>query len=94
MTQQKSADQYTEHDLPKAGPGRFWEITHNPKSRTNPITIRLMEQHTPGRRGLSRAIGFEYTTASWKALSEAADLVLARVGDYDKVVGDYQLEER
>lgn len=78
--------------LPKAGTDRWWKITHNPKSRTNPITIQLMEQMTPGRKALSRVIGFEYTTASWKALSEAAETVLARVGDYDKVVGDYQVE--
>lgn len=79
--------------LPVAGHGRWWRVTHNPKSRVNPITIELKESMTPGRKGLSRTIGFEYTTASWKALSEAADLVLARVGDYDKVVGDYQIEE-
>lgn len=78
--------------LPQAGEGRFWEVTHNPKSRTNPITIKLMEQMTPGRTALSRAIGFEYTTASWKALAEAAELVLARAGDYAKVVGTYQTE--
>lgn len=81
----------TPKDLPDAGEGRFWRITHNPKSRTNPITIQLMEQMTPGRAALSRVIGFDYTTASWKALSEAAEAVLARVGDYDKVVGDYQV---
>lgn len=82
------------NDLPQAGEGRWWNVSHNPKSRTNPITIQLMESMTPGRQSLSRVIGFEYTTASWKALSAAADLVLARVGDYDKVVGAYQVEER
>jgi hypothetical protein len=94
MATAKSTEKYTEKDLPKAGSGRWWEISHNPKSRTNPITIRLMEQQVPGRKALSRAIGFEYTTASWKALAEAAELVLARTGDYAKVVGDYQVEER
>lgn len=78
--------------LPKAGEGRWWEIRHNPKSRTNPITIRLMEQMVPGRTALSRAIGFEYSTASWKDLAEKAELVLARVGDYAKVIGDYQAD--
>ncbi len=92
MVTQKPAEKYTEEDLPQAGPGRWWEITHNPKSRTQPITIRLMEQHVPGRKGLSRPIGFEYATASWKDLTEKAELVLARVADYDKVVGDYQLK--
>lgn len=80
--------------LPEAGTDRWWRITHNPKSRTQPITITLMEQMTPGRKALSRAIGFEYATASWKDLAEKADLVLARVGDYAKVIGDYQIEER
>lgn len=89
-TQAKTLDSSA---LPAAGSGRWWKITHNPKSRTNPITIQLMEMYTPGRKGLSRAIGFEYTTASWKALAEAAEMVLARAGDYEKVVGDYQAEE-
>lgn len=83
--------QLTDSDLPDAGPDRFWRVDHNPKSRTNPITIRLMECMTPGRAALSRTIGFEYTVASAKALREAAETVLARVGDYDKVVGDYQV---
>lgn len=90
----KKANLGSSNDLPTAGEGRWWKISHNPKSRTNPITIQLMECMTPGREALSRIIGFEYTTASWKALSEAADLVLARVGDYDKVVGSYQIEVR
>lgn len=81
-------------DLPQAGEGRWWKVTHNAKSRTNPITIQLMECYTPGREALSKVIGFEYTTASWKALADAADLVLARVGDYDKVIGNYQVESR
>lgn len=80
-------------DLPDAGEDRWWRITLNPKSRTQPITITLMEQMTPGRKALSRAIGFEYSTASWEDLAEKADLVLARVGGYIKVIGDYQIEE-
>ena len=83
--------QLSDTDLPPAGEGRWWRVTHNAKSRTNPIVIQLMESMTPGRTALSRPIGFEYTVASAKALREAAETVLARVGDYDKVVGDYQV---
>lgn len=79
--------------LPEAGADRWWKITHNPKSRTNPITIQLMEHYTPGRTALSRPIGYEYTTASWKALADAAELILARAGDYAKVVGEYQVKK-
>lgn len=79
--------------LPQAGKDRWWRITHNAKSRVNPITITLMESVVPGRKALSRPIGFDHTIASWKALAETADLVLARVGDYAKVIGDYQTEE-
>lgn len=68
---------------------RFWRITHNPKSRVNPIRLDFMECQVPGKAGLSRSIGFELTIASPKALATAAELIEARVGDYDKVVGDY-----
>lgn len=87
-----SADRLGSASLPEAGEGRFWRVEHNPKSRTNPITVKLMEYVVPGRTVLSRQIGFDYTIASWKAVSETAELILAKVGDYAKVIGDYQTD--
>jgi hypothetical protein len=78
--------------LPKAGHSRWWEVKHNPKSRAKPITLRLMESYKPGSSALSSVIGFEYTIANVKALVETADLILVRAGDFDQLVGSYQLE--
>lgn len=81
-------------DLPAAGTDRWWRVTHNAKSRVNPITLQLMENQVPGKPGLAKVIGFDYTIASTKALKATAEIIQARVGDYDKVVGDYQKETR
>jgi hypothetical protein len=75
--------------LPPAGEGRWWLVEHNPKSRTNPITVKLMESMSGNRRALSRPIGYEYTIADAKQVAKAAEVILARVGDYVKVVGSY-----
>lgn len=86
MAQKKSP---VEEALPAAGEGRWWKVEHKPANRANPIRVSLMESMTPGRKSLSRVIGWEHTIASAKAIGEAADLVLARVGDYALVVGEY-----
>lgn len=84
------ADRLGPASLPEAGEDRFWRVEHNPKSRVNPITVKLMEYVVPGHTVLSRSIGFDYTIASWKAISETAELILAKVGNYSKVIGDFQ----
>ena len=78
--------------LPNPGEGRKWVCIHNPKSRTNPLTLQLVERFARGRRGASTVIGFEYATADRKDLENKANDVLDRVGDYDKFVGEYDRE--
>lgn len=54
------------------------------------ITVTLMEYVASGKRhALSTALAFEVTVADPKQVAKAAELVLARVGDYEKVVGNY-----
>lgn len=82
--------------LPDPGAGRWWKVTHNPKSRTSPIVVTLMEpiEQRPSptalrSRPLGRAIGFEWAIASPEKVALAAQIVLERVGDYTLVVGEY-----
>lgn len=78
-------------DFPDVGEDRFFIIKHNPKSRTNPVTVELREAIVPGKRieGFSKLLGLEYTIADKKSIVEAAALVDARVGRIDDVVGIY-----
>jgi hypothetical protein len=62
---------------------------HEPKSRTKPIRVELMESFSGNRRALSRVLGYELTIADPERVAEAAEDVLARVADYPKVVGSY-----
>lgn len=77
--------------LPDPGEGRIWRVTHNAKSRTNPMVIQLVERFARGRRGPSAVIGFDYATANETDLKNKALDILERVGDYAKFVGDYEV---
>lgn len=78
-------------DLPKPGDGRWWRITFNVKSNKTPMKVELMEMHVPGRRAMSTVIGWENTIASQKSIVETCDLVLARCGDYELFLGEFEL---
>lgn len=75
--------------LPSPGKGRWWKVELVRNIQRNPIKITLMEEVVPGRRALSTPLGFERTIATPKKVAEAAELVLAKVGDYEKVIGEY-----
>jgi hypothetical protein len=79
----------TKEDLPHAGKDRWWRVTFNPRSNVKPILVELMEMHVPGRKAMSTVIGWEKTIASAKSIAQVADLVLARVADYQLVIGEY-----
>ena len=93
MATKKNLREELAANLPSAGEDRWWQVKHNPKSRTKPIVLNLMESVTPGHKAMSRIIGFEFGIASVKDLTEKAELVLARVSDYDKIVGSYGFDE-
>lgn len=75
--------------LPNPNEGQWWKITLNTASNVKPIRVELMEYMVPDRVILSRPIGFELTIASTKMVVQAAELILARVADYAKVIGNY-----
>lgn len=71
------------------GEGRWWKVELVKNVASKPIKVTLMQSFTPGRTALSEAIGHTRTNASPEAVREAADLVLAQVGDYASVIGEY-----
>lgn len=84
-----SINEETAASLPEPGDGRWWKVERTTKYRTTPIVVTLMESMSGRRRGLSKALAFELTIADPRRIADAAGLVLARVGDYEKVIGEY-----
>lgn len=82
-------NQATADALPDPGEGRWWRVERNVKWKATPITVTLMECMSGNRRSLSRPLAFEVTIADPGQVAIAANLVLARVGDYLKVIGEY-----
>lgn len=77
--------------LPDVGERRFWEVTHNPKSISKPVTVTLRESIVGGKRvtGMSRILGHDTTVADPEQIIATAKLIDARVGRIDEVVGIY-----
>ena len=88
-TAPKPLQKLTRSDFPDVGDKRFWEVTHNPKSRQKPITITLRESVSAGRRlvGMSRILGFDHAIADRDQIIETAKLIDARISNVDSVVG-------
>lgn len=80
----------TREDFPHVGDKRYFEVKHNPKSVTKPVTIELREYSTEKHvASLSRLLGLEYAIAEKADIIEAAKRLDARVGRIDDVVGVY-----
>lgn len=75
------------------GVDRWWKVELVKNVSTKPIKVTLMQCVVPGRRALSEPIGFTRTIASPEKIREAADLVLAMVGEYESVIGEYPAED-
>jgi hypothetical protein len=77
--------------MPPVGERRFWEVTHNPKSISKPVTVTLRETIVSGKRlvGMSRILGHDTTVADPEQIIATAKLIEARVGRIDEVVGVY-----
>ena len=83
--------------LPKAGPGRFWKIDHNPKNISKPLHVELREYHSGNitqNAKFSRLIGQGNTTANEVAVRECADGILNRASRVDEFVGTYTEEKK
>lgn len=74
--------------LPDPGEGRWWRVELK-GAAAKPIRVTLMESMVAGRKGLSTPLNSEQTIAVAEKIAEACDLILVRVGDYKRVVGDH-----
>lgn len=81
-------------DFPEVSDLRFFQVSHNPKSVSTPVTLQLREYESERAKAqqlvsMSRLIGVAYTTAVREELLEAARKLHYRVGGIDDVVGVY-----
>lgn len=89
MTQNAATDKALAAVNP--GPGRWWKVELVKNAAKDPIRVTLMEEVVPGRRAFSTPLGYRRTIATPSKVAEAADEVLAAVGGYLAVVGEYPL---
>jgi len=75
--------------LPAAGKDRWWKVELVKNVEKNPIKVTLFESQRSGTTALSSALGFARCDASIERVKEAAEIVLIRVADYNKVIGEY-----
>lgn len=74
------------------GPGRFFNVMHQPNKRGNPVRIELREALSgvhEVRVSLSRLIGYADTTADPDTLYDAALKLVATAARVDDLVGIY-----
>ena len=80
-------------NLPSAGEGRFWSITHQPTKKATPLRIELRQSTIPSSKGpllsLSKVIGYQDTVADDTAIHEAALRIMALASRVDEFVGIY-----
>ncbi len=74
------------------GPGRWWKVELVKNVVKDPIRVTLMESAVEGRRAFSTPLAQARTIAVPSKIAEAADGILASVGGYLSVVGEYPLE--
>lgn len=74
-----------------SGPRRFFVVKHEAKNRTKPVRIELRESTVEGRSviSLSTLLSFDNTVSDADEIYRVAEIIEARVGGIDKVVGTY-----
>lgn len=75
------------------GPRRWWRVSLVKNVAKDPIKVELMESQIEGKTALSEPIGFLRTIATPEKVKLAADTLLVMVGDYAKVIGNYNLQD-
>lgn len=80
-------------NLPEAGEGRFWNITHQPNKKATPVRIELRQSAVPSAKepivSLSRIIGYQDTVADEGEIRTAALKVIALASRVDEFIGVY-----
>lgn len=77
-------------DLDAGGPDRWFKVELVKNRVKEPIKVTLMESQKPGFKQLSSAIGFGYAIATKEDVRRAAEQIVVNVGDYAKVIGEYE----
>ena len=77
-------------DLDTGGPNRWFEVTLVKGRVKEPIKVTLMEGQKPGFTQLSSAIGVGYAIATEESVRKAAEQIILNVGDYAKVIGQFE----
>lgn len=73
--------------LPAAPEGHFWEVRYVEKApRTKPLKLSLRESFRAGTP-IGETIGWEYTEANEKSLTETANQIMVRCADRKKFIG-------
>ncbi len=86
----------TRPDLPPAGgPGRFWNLVHDPKVKTKPMRVELREStiELKGRApvlSMSRLLVADNSIADILQAKALCEELLIRVGQLDELVGTWE----
>jgi hypothetical protein len=78
--------------LPDPGEGRWWKVEFRSNLSKLPMKVSLMESIRPGTKAVSTTLNYGYTYAAVRSIVSEAEEILVRVGDYEKLVGDYGIE--
>lgn len=88
----KYADNSALSFLPDPGEGHFWEVKYEEKSpRSKPLKLSLREAFRPGTP-VGETIGWEYSEANEKSLTETANAIMVRSADRKKFIGTYGIQ--
>jgi hypothetical protein len=75
-----------------AGPGRYWRVELVANAAKDPIRVTLMEKlRIDVGRGVSTKLAYTRTLATPAKGEEAARRLLATVGGYKDLIGEYPL---
>lgn len=73
--------------LPTAPESHFWEVKYDDKApRSKPLRLTLREAFRAGTP-VGETIGWDYTEANEKSLTETANNILIRAADRKKFIG-------
>lgn len=73
--------------LPDAPKGHFWEVKYEERApRSKPLKVTLREAFRQGTP-VGETIGWEYSEANEKSLTETANQILVRTADRKKYIG-------
>lgn len=85
-------EQFNLADHVDPGEMHFWRVDFDKKSNRTPIKITLMLRKREGITALAEPIGWEKTIANEEKIIETAGVILIRVADRTRFIGDHMKE--